>query len=855
MLTRDLVNSFTTHLRNVLARSIDLAWERHQPTIPPLYLLVSLSEQTESVGSQFLSQHRMPKEIFMPYLSEKKPTARMRTPGNTAETFLWPEFSEQAKRMLHSAARVATEFHHEYVGTHHLLYVLLRKPDRQIQLLLQEHDIPLSQLHAHLLDVLETTPRAMSHKETNELSGVRTITELADVPLSSPIAVTAGHDLQESETPALDFFGRDLTLPDTAAMLDPVIGRAEEIDRIIQILLRRTKNNPVLIGEPGVGKTAIVEGIAKKIVAGDVPPVLQDKRIIALDFSLILAGSIYRGEFESRLKQIIDEVQNHPDIIVFIDEIHLIVGTGGNGTSATMDAANIFKPPLARGEMRCIGATTTEEYRASIESDAALCRRFQSLLVREPTPEESVMILRGLRKQYEKFHHIHITDDAIHSAVKLSQELLPDRRLPDKALDLLDEAGARLASRRVVPKPVRTWQRLDRELSRIYKEQEQALRHEQFELVGALKQQTQRLLSEKRALEPLLATTTIPQYSVQSEDIADIVTAVTGIPRAHVAASSSATSTYHENVHAITERIIGQDHVIMRVLQLLKRSFVGLTAPNRPMGSFLFFGPSGVGKTELARVFADVLFGGSDHLLAMNMSEFSESFHVTKFLGAPAGYVGYNEGVKFIEHIRRKPSSVVLFDEIEKAHPDILNILLQILDEGNLTDARGREINFRSSIIILTSNIGAEFFGRQQTMGFATNEKGDTPADATIKNTLLREAKEIFPAELFQRLHDTLIFRQLTQKDIEQIVARRCDDVVERLRAKGMNVRIDASVRKFLATESYDAEHGARRIERQCIDHLEDPIADHVLKENLQSGDAMVVTYTNKKIVVKNVHS
>jgi ATP-dependent Clp protease ATP-binding subunit ClpC len=645
----------------------------------------------------------------------------------------------------------------------------------------------------------------------------------------------------------LDFFSTDLTSESQKEKLNPVIGRENEIDRLIHILSRRNKNNPMLIGDPGVGKTAIVEGLARRITEGAVPEILMNKRVVSLDLGSVLAGTMYRGEFESRFKQVIEELRTHPDIILFIDEIHTIVGAGGV-SGGTLDAANLLKPALARGDVRCIGATTGEEFRKHIENDAALERRFQSIRVDEPSEAHTVSMLQGLRPALEEYHHVTMSDDVLRAATQFAARYIPDRRLPDKAIDLVDEAGAKAHVNRQVPVVVKKMEEFHRLLHKVRHQKKQAVRSERYQLAVELKKKEKTIADKLQELEGMVKKLSVPKTIITIADIAHVVSSATGIPLEQVMATG------HQQAHNIAQqlkdRVVGQDEAIDAVAAVLKRSYAGVSAPHRPLGSFLFLGPSGVGKTELAKVIASELFGDRKALLRLDMSEFSEGFTVSKLIGAPAGYVGHKEGVKFIDHIRRKPYSVVLFDEIEKAHPDIFNLLLQMLDEGRLTDSTGREVNFRNTIIILTSNIGIDQFTKQAELGFGGNPAVTTPKFEEIQTGILAGLQNDFPSEFLNRIDHHIVFRPLTAKAVEGIVDIHWREVQKRLADRGFRVKLTADARALIAKKSFRADEGARRVAKTITDLIENPLADKIMSGHYEPGTVIQITRKGEAIVL-----
>jgi ATP-dependent Clp protease ATP-binding subunit ClpC len=845
---QDILERFSTHLRNTLSRSIDLAWELRQESIPPVFLLLGLSEQQGSRAEGLLKNHDLSAAEIAEHIRNQvtATTAAQAGPTETGPDdavaveevlFLWPEFAPATKRFIERAAVLAFESRHPYIGTEHLLLALLEYPDVTIGEFFTEHRIPVETLTQQVKAAL-TAPAA-----TRGARSQAGTTSPADGPVptaTSETSAAAAMTAAASDTPALDYFGTELTAADQVAKLDPVIGRQVELDRLVQILSRRTKNNPVLIGEPGVGKTAIVEGLAKRIADGAVPDILLHKRLFSLDLSLLVAGTMYRGEFESRLKQVMEELRQNPDILLFIDEIHSLVGTG-SVQGGTMDAANILKPALAKGQIRCIGATTVDEYRKHIENDPALERRFQPIVVEEPTEAQAEEILRGLRQYYEEFHHVQIPDEVIAAAVRLAVRYLPEKRLPDKAIDLIDEAGARARVHRNVPESLKTLGRLTHLLAKLRQRKEQAVRSEQFQTAVELKEKERQLQEKIAVARRSVQRLHLPATRLTTADLTRVVAAASGVPENHISAAPNRQN--NDLRTGLQARIVGQDEAINKVASVLKRSLAGLAAPHRPLGSFLFLGPSGVGKTELAKTLAHQQFGDRNALIRIDMSEFSESFTVSKLIGAPAGYVGYNDRVKFSDQIRRRPHSVVLFDEIEKAHPEIFHVLLQVLDEGRLTDAGGRLLNFRNAVIILTSNVGLDLLNAQAAIGFEDggSAAGEPLPFADVEQILRDELREVFPVEFLNRIDHTIVFRPLENAALKAIVRLQFAELSARLAERGVRARLLPSAVNAIVASSHQPHQGARLIRRSLTDLVEDPLADLMLRGRLRQGDQVTI--------------
>ncbi|OGY85476.1 MAG: hypothetical protein A2233_04145 [Candidatus Kerfeldbacteria bacterium RIFOXYA2_FULL_38_24] len=821
----DILNKCTNHLRNTLSRAIDLSWELNEKDISPLLLLIALSAQTHSLGAELLRQNKITTASLSAYYKNKT---------KTNGTFFLPEISTAAKEIIEKAALYAHEFQHHYIGTEHLLLALLQKGDQSIQKIFLEKKTPVDVLKQQLFSIM------------NGMSKIHEIqTDLKQQ--QNPNQETASEE-EISETPALDYFGVDLTSAAQTKKIDPVIGRTQELERIIHILARRTKNNPVLIGDPGVGKTAIVEGLAKKITAEDVPDVLLNKRIITLDLSLIIAGSMYRGEFESRLKQVIDEVKRHPDIILFIDEIHMLVGAGGVSGS-TLDAANILKPALAKGEIRCIGATTGTEYRKHIEHDKALERRFQQVLVHEPSAKEAVAMIAGIQGSFAAFHHVQISPEVIAKAVAWSTRFIPDRFLPDKALDLIDEAAAKIYTKRKIPKTLKEFNSAVRALQKLKQEKEKAAHNEQFNLAVALKKKETALLNKINILDKKTAKLSLQPTALTTKDIAEVIARTTGIPLEQIIDTEKKSLLNLEQ--KIKNVIIGQDEAIKEIAGVIKRSSAGLTNEQKPLGSFIFLGPSGVGKTLLAKTLAAVVFGDKKALIRVDMSEFSEGFTVSKLLGAPAGYVGYNENIKLADQIKSRPYSVVLFDEIEKAHPDIFNVLLPVLDEGHLTDSSGRQLDFKHSLIIMTSNIGIDLLNKQAALGFTATKNQLQEKMAGVKEIILEELNDLFPQEFLNRIDHQIIFNPLTPKDLEQIVLKEFAKTAAKANQRGITLTITPPACKAIAQKSFSPKQGARQVNKTITELIENPLADLILARKIKPKDKVNITLRKNKLVLE----
>ncbi len=733
-------------------------------------------------------------------------------------------FTPRTKRVIENAFMEARRLNSQYIGTEHLLVGIMREGDSVAVRIMMDLNVNPQKLY-------------------NEI--VKTINETDSKEQGAKRGSNRG---SFNSTPTLNQYGSDLTKRATEGKLDPVIGRSTEIDRVIQILSRRTKNNPCLIGEPGVGKTAIAEGLAEKIVAGDVPETLKNKRVVSVDISSMVAGAKYRGDFEERIKKSLDEVRKAGDVILFIDEIHTIVGAGS--AEGAVDAANILKPLLARGEIQVIGATTTNEYRKYIEKDAALERRFSPVTVEEPSEEDAIKILEGLRDKYEAHHNVKITDDAIKAAVDLSIRYVNDRYLPDKAIDLIDEAASKVKMQSYTkPDSIR---KLEEEIEKVNKEKEEAIATQNFEKAAKLrdKQRTKKeKLEEEQAKWKDGNTKNV--ITLNKENIAEVIARWTGIPAYKITETESDKLRHlEENLH---KRVIGQNEAVSAVAKAIRRGRVGLTDPNRPTGSFLFLGPTGVGKTELAKALAEAMFGNEDAMIRIDMSEFMESHSVAKLIGSPPGYVGYDEGGQLTEKVRRKPYSVILFDEMEKAHPDVMNMLLQILEDGRLTDSQGRTVNFKNTIIIMTSNVGAKLITDKNKLGFANDKSAENEKQEyeNIKKEVLAELKKQFRPEFINRIDDIIVFHKLNNEDINKIMEIMLKQVQKRLELQNYKVEIDDSAKELIAKKGVDNNYGARPLRRSIQNMLEDKIAEAILDGIIKPGKKAVATAKDDEIVIK----
>jgi len=805
----DKLERLTKRARHVLALAQEEAQRLNHDYIGTEHLLLGLIREENGVASRVL------RSLGVKPWRVQKMIERMSGPSRRTG-LTKPSLTPRTKRVLELAFDEARRMGQYYIGTEHLLLGLVRQGDGVAIDVLKSMGVDLDKLRA------ETTRLMME------------------------AAVYAGERREKRRTPFVDQLAIDLTALAEQGLLDPVIGRQAEIERVIQILSRRTKNNPALIGEPGVGKTAIVEGLAQRIAAGEAPEPLLDKRILQLDVGSLVAGTIYRGQFEERMKRVIEELKSS-DSILFIDEVHMLVGAGAAGTS--VDAANILKPALARGELQCIGATTLDDYRKYIESDVALERRFQPVLVREPTIEETIEILRGIKGRYEEFHKLRITDEAVRAAAHLAARYITDRYLPDKAIDLIDEAAARV---RMYKSPQAEGLReLFVHLKAVQRQKEEAIKAGRYEEAAELRCQEVEL--EDRLQQLRLSwdwRTEGPQ--VTAEDVAEVVSMWTGIPVASIAQEESERLLHMEE--ALRRRVVGQDEAISCLARAVRRARAGLKDPKRPIGSFFFLGPTGVGKTELAKALAEFMFGSEDALLQLDMSEFMERHTVARLVGAPPGYVGYEDAGQLTEAIRRRPYSVICFDEVEKAHPDALGILLQIMEEGHLSDARGRRVDFRNTIIIMTSNIGAELIRRSSSLGFALHRdeaERERESYEEMKEKLLDQLKKTFRPEFLNRVDEVMVFKSLNKEEIKQIVELELNKLRKRLDEYQIKLEATDEARTFLAEKGYDPKFGARPLRRVIQRLVEDPLSEGLLMGEFKPGDTVLADLEEGKIVLR----
>ncbi len=731
-------------------------------------------------------------------------------------------FTPRAKRVLELSWDEARQLGHNYIGTEHLLLGLIREGEGVAARVLENLGVDLNKIRSNVVKMLgESKPQTVS-------SG------------SSSSSSSSGG---KTKTPSLDEFGRDLTLAAQELRLDPVVGREKEIERVIQILARRTKNNPVLIGEPGVGKTAVAEGLAIRIVNAEVPDILDGKKVIQLDMGLLVAGTKYRGEFEERLKKIMDEIRQAGNIILVIDEMHTLIGAGA--AEGAIDAANILKPALSRGEIQVIGATTLDEYRKYVEKDSALERRFQSVIIEEPSVDESIEILKGLRSKYEEHHGLNISDEAIVAAVQLSSKYITDRFLPDKAIDVIDEASSKVRLKVSTLSP--EGKELEKELRTLIKEKEDAIRNQEFEKASQLRDEEADMKDRIREMSARYKEEhEANKPTVTAENVAEVIATMTGVPVTKLTEGESERLLNLEKT--LHERVIGQNDAVVAISKAIRRARVGLKSPNRPIGSFIFCGPTGVGKTELAKALAEAVFGSEDNMIRVDMSEFMEKHSTAKLIGSPPGYVGYDDGGHLTELVRKKPYSVILFDEIEKAHPDVFNIMLQILDDGRLTDSKGRHINFKNTIIIMTSNVGASMITTTSRLGFSTSSDESKDKYEKLKETVTEEMKKAFRPEFLNRIDETIVFSHLNKEEIRQIVDLMLKDLFKRLAERELSIEVTDEVKDHLAEAGYSEAYGARPLRRLIQRKIEDMLAEEILSGKYSAGDTIRLTLVDGKI-------
>lgn len=854
---KPIQDKLTSRLKNVLATASKISLELSHRHIGTEHILYGMAQESGSLAYSILKKFGLTSEFVLAELAAMDK-------GNG-----WKEeLSAHTRAAFEKGARTAFQYHHRYIGTEHILYGILTLKDSIAYKILEKSPVDVKALLQQVQIVLKSTSHfpdlsnllgsnpGIKMQDTEAKPQMKRPDHNPSMILPEAAGMPSAHASgKKQKTPAFDFFTQDLTAQAAANKFDPVIGRSKEVDRMMSILNRKNKNNPILIGDPGVGKTAIVIGLAQRIAAGQVPAKLQGKRILSLDMAGILAGTTFRGEFEERIKELMHELEENRDTILFIDEIHTIVGAGSSGGS--MDAANMLKPVLARGEVSVIGATTFDEHRRHIEKDAALERRFQPIHVKEPNPEETVTILQGAREAYEAHHGLTVTDEAIQAAVDMSIRYIPDRFLPDKALDLLDEAAATLQLKIAGTEEAHKANILKNELEALRQKKEAAIEAEHYEDALAAKHQED-ALSEELAeyTRKLSAKSDSKQLSINAEHIAQVVAENTGIPAGNIMKEESKKLARLEDV--MHRFIVGQEQAIHAVARYVRRSRAGIANPNRPLGSFIFLGPTGVGKTETAKVLAREVFENEDALIRVDMSEFMESHSVSRLIGAPAGYVGYEEGGKLTETVRRQPYAVILFDEIEKAHRDVWNILLQILDEGELTDSHGRKVNFRNTIIIMTSNIGSHELSQQARMGFAMPIESDEQDNAQhkyeqLKDSVLKELQNQMAPELLARIDQVIVFSPLSSTDMEKIVKNHVRNLQEILTTKDIELQVSKGVITEIAERAFKEGKGARPIRRIVQDLLEDPIAHSIINKEFSKGQVLNAKKSGNNVIIERV--
>ncbi|EAG9433796.1 ATP-dependent Clp protease ATP-binding subunit [Listeria monocytogenes] len=798
---------FTQRAQKVLALSQEEAMRLNHSNLGTEHILLGLVREGEGIAAKALYE--------LGISSEKVQQEVEGLIGHGEKAVTTIQYTPRAKKVIELSMDEARKLGHTYVGTEHILLGLIREGEGVAARVLSNLGISLNKARQQVLQLL-----------------------------GGGDATGAGRQTNTQATPTLDSLARDLTVIAREDNLDPVIGRSKEIQRVIEVLSRRTKNNPVLIGEPGVGKTAIAEGLAQQIVRNEVPETLRGKRVMTLDMGTVVAGTKYRGEFEDRLKKVMDEIRQAGNVILFIDELHTLIGAGG--AEGAIDASNILKPPLARGELQCIGATTLDEYRKYIEKDAALERRFQPIKVDEPTVEESIQILHGLRDRYEAHHRVAITDEALEAAVRLSDRYISDRFLPDKAIDVIDESGSKVRLKSfTTPKNVKE---MENNLSDLKKEKDAAVQGQEFEKAASLRDKEQKL---KKSLEETKANWQEKQgldhSEVTEEIVAEVVASWTGIPVAKLAETETNKLLNMEKL--LHERVIGQDAAVKAVSLAVRRARAGLKDPKRPIGSFIFLGPTGVGKTELARALAESMFGDEDSMIRIDMSEYMEKFSTARLVGAPPGYVGYEEGGQLTEKVRQKPYSVVLLDEIEKAHPDVFNMLLQVLDDGRLTDSKGRVVDFRNTVIIMTSNIGAQEMKQDKSMGF--NVIDPLKDHKAMEHRVLQDLKQAFRPEFINRIDETIVFHSLQEKELKQIVTLLTSQLTKRLAERDIHVKLTEGAKAKIAKDGYDPEYGARPLKRAIQKEVEDMLSEELLRGNIKVGDYVEIGIKDGKLEVR----
>jgi ATP-dependent Clp protease ATP-binding subunit ClpC len=808
-----MFNKFTERAQKVLVYAQEEAEDLKHGYVGTEHILLGILKEQDGVCKKSLNQMKITSEVVKKLVLEYEGEGDIEIPSSNIP------LTPRTKRILELSLLEARNLNHNYISPEHILLALIREAEGVAYTILVNLEVDLNKLRNDILDnwCSEDTPKGSLLKEK-----------------------------KQNDTPTLDRFGKDLTEMAREGRLDPVVGRDDETQRLLEILCRRMKNNPCLIGEAGVGKTAIAEGLAQRIVTGSIPEILKDKRVVSLDISAMVAGSKYRGEFEDRLKKVMQEIVHSGKIIIFIDEIHTIIGAGG--AEGAIDASNILKPALARGEFQCIGATTIDEYRRYIEKDAALERRFQTITVGEPSKEEAVNILKGLRDKYEAHHRVKITDNAIEAAVILSDRYIADRYLPDKAIDLIDEAGAKVRIQSLTAPP--NLKDLEDKIDKFSKEKADAISVQDFEKAAKLRD-TERQLKDKldNSKNNWKTQNKTEELLVTELEIANVVSKWTNIPIEKLTQSESERLLNLEQV--LHKRLIGQSEAVKSISRAVRRARVGLKDPKRPIGSFIFLGPTGVGKTELSKALAEAMFGDENSMIRIDMSEYMDKHTVSRLMGSPPGYVGFDEGGQLTEKVRRNPYSVILFDEIEKAHPDVTNILLQILDDGRLTDGKGKTVDFKNTIIIMTSNVGAESLKKQKSLGFAIKGNDVSSEYEKMKENIMEELKRSFKPEFLNRIDDIIVFHSLDEEDLYKIVELMLDVVNERLKQLQINISFDYGTKKHLASVGLNSKYGARPLRREITKSVEDKLSELILIGNINKGDSVSVIMKENKLAFK----
>ncbi len=815
-MSKDILQNFSTNYKQVLIKSINLAWQLNTEVIKPEYILYSLISQKGSIGSEILLKAKLKESDIKKFLIKSNKSQK--------SNFL-PYFTDKTVQLIEKSAALAFKNNHPYIATEHLLLAIIESQETKLKKILNQQKINLDFIKNQIQIIFNSTSKF--HDFTASFD---------ELPEQNYHELRETHPAQ-TKTSLLKAFTTDLTDKKIQKNIDPLIGREQEIGRLVEILMRRTKNNPLILGDPGVGKTALVEGLAKKIVKGQVPEILTDKKILALDIASVVAGTMFRGEFENRMKNILDEIKKDSNLIIFIDEIHNIIGAGS--TQGAMDVANILKPALARGEIRCIGATTYEEYKKHLENDAALERRFQLVKMREPSADETFTIIQGIKSNYENYHDVKITDQAISAAICLSEKYITDRFFPDKAIDLIDESASRLRIKQKNNKLIDQLKQAEKELQQIQNDKEKSIIQEDFKQAISLKLKEKEKKEQIQKIKNLNKTKNKKQIVTKNE-ITQIVSQITNIPNNELLLQEKKKFLNLEK--NLANHIIGQDKALNILAQSIRRNKAGIAEQNKPLGAFILIGPSGTGKTHTARILNQILFENQNSLVKIDMSEFSEKFNISKLIGAPAGYVGYKESGKLTDAVKRNPNSIVLFDEIEKAHPDVFNLLLQILDDGYLADATGKKINFKNTLIIMTSNLGSK--NLSQIMGF---DKNDTQQNDLA---LEKEIKNFFPPEFVNRLDKIIIFNQLDKKSLTKIIKIELENLQTRLKKQNITLNFEPKIINFLLNTNFRQEQGARFIKQNIEELIANPLSEKLFQQN--SDHKYKVTVKNNNLQITN---